>query len=112
MPQYMYADRIVSLVRLQPEAFVRLDDVERLILQLVRPDLVREADSAPLLVEIQQHAAPLGRHALHRRIELGTAITPRGVEDVARQASRVDADEDVLAIPEIPLDERDMCFPI
>src|SRR5438552_1765377 len=38
---------IIALVGLESQAFVGLDRIEALILQLVRADLVRQADPAP-----------------------------------------------------------------
>ena len=56
------------------KAFVGFDRVQPLILELVGADLVRQADAAPLLIEIQQDTPPLGSDASKRGIELRAAI--------------------------------------
>ena len=62
--QNLGADAVVALVGLEAEALVRLDRVEALVLQLVRANLVGQADAASFLVEIQQHASPFRGDAL------------------------------------------------
>src|SRR5947209_571778 len=47
--QNLRADSIITLVLLEPQLVIRLHGVEPLILQGVRPDLVRKADAPPLL---------------------------------------------------------------
>ena len=59
--QHLDAHAVVPLVGLEAEPLVGFDRVEPLVLQFVGADLVRQADAAALLVEIQQDAAPLCR---------------------------------------------------
>ena len=40
--------------------------------------------------------------------ELGAAVAAQGVEDVAGQALGVDADQDVLAVADLAVDEGDV----
>jgi len=56
--QNLDADSVVAQVRLEPEADVRLDRVVPFVLQRVRANLVREADAASLLIQIDDDAAP------------------------------------------------------
>src|SRR6185436_8897782 len=101
--QNLNANAVVALIRFEAEPLVCLDRVEPLVLKLVRANLVGEPDSAPLLVQVQQHPSPLGCNATHRRVELRTAIAARRVEDVARQAARVHAHEHTFTVAEIAL---------
>ena len=106
--QDLHADAVVALVGLEAEPLVGLDGVEPLVLQLVGADLVGQADAAPFLVQVQQHAAALLGDPLHRRVELRAAVAARRVEDVAGQAARVDAHQHVLAVADLALDQRDV----
>src|SRR3954468_11314817 len=108
----LHADPVVALVGLEPEALVGLDGVEALVLQLVGADLVGQADAAPLLVEVEEHAAAFGGDPCHRGVELRAAVAPRRVEDVPGQAPRVHAHHDVLAVAEIAVDKRDVRFAV
>src|SRR4051794_12145503 len=56
--QDLRTDAVVAQVRLEAETFIRLDRVRAFILQLVRLELVQQADAAPLLIEIYDDAAP------------------------------------------------------
>ena len=73
------------------------------ILKRVGPQLVEEPDPAPLLVQIDDDAAPLLRDAPHGGVELKAAIAPLGREDVAGQALRVHADHDVGPVGDVTL---------
>src|SRR5262249_3052766 len=108
LAQDLYADAVIALIRLEAEPLVRFDRVEAFVLQLVRADLVREADAASFLVEIQQNAAALRRDPLHRGVALRTAVAPDRVQTVARQARRVDAHEQILAVADLAAHERDV----
>ena len=66
---------------------------------------------APFLIQIQQHAAPFLRDALHRRLELRAAIAADRMQHVAGQALRVDADEHVLAVADVAADQRHVRLP-
>ena len=63
---------------------------------------------AALLRHVEEHAALLGGDALERELELLAAVAAERVEDVAGQALRVHADEDVLLAVHIALHEGDV----
>ena len=90
------ADPVLARVGLEAELEVRLDRVAALLLQLVRAQLVEQADPAALLREVEQDAAPLLLDPRERALELLAAVAAPRVEDVAGEALGVDADEDVL----------------
>ena len=72
---------------------VGLDRVLALVLELVGAHLVEEPDPAPLLPHVDEDAAPLGLDPLQGLVELEPAIAAARVEDVARQALGVHADQ-------------------
>src|SRR2546425_12096725 len=51
--QNLCTDPVITLVGLESQAFVGLDGIEPLILQLVRADFVRETDPTSFLIEIE-----------------------------------------------------------
>src|SRR5688572_14021545 len=58
---------------------------------MVGPQLVLEADAAPFLAHVEEHAPALGRDPLEREIELRAAVAERRAEQVAGQAFGMDA---------------------
>src|SRR5688572_11604186 len=101
-------DTVVAEIRLEAEPLVRLDGVRAFVLQLVRLELVEQADASPFLVEIDHDAAPLRLDHLHRRVELPAAVAAEGVEDVAREALRVHPHQHALTIGQVAVDQRHM----
>jgi hypothetical protein len=95
------------------EALVGLERIEPLILQAIGAQLVDEADPAPLLAQIEQHApaaarARLVRHGVERGIELGAAIAFEAAEDVAGEALRMEPHQRRTVAALLADDERDM----
>ena len=78
------------------------------LLQLVRLELVEQADAAALLRHVEQDAALLALDLRQRVLELLAAVAAQRVEDVAGQALGVDADEHVLGAVDVALHERDV----
>ncbi len=104
-------DPVLARVGLEAELEVRLDGVEPLLLELVRAQLVEQADAPALLGEVEQDALALCLDPGERALELLAAVAAPRVEDVPGQALRVDADEDVLLPLDVPLHERDVLLP-
>ena len=102
------ADAVVAQVRRKAELEVRVDRVEPLLLQLVRAQLVEEADPAALLGEVEQHAAALLLDLAQGVLELLAAVAALRVEHVARQALGVHAHEHVLVACNVALYHRDV----
>src|ERR671937_637781 len=96
--QDLDTDAVLALIRLEAELLVRLDGVEPLILERVRPELVHEADAATLLPQVEQHATAFLRDAVEGGVELVAAIAAERPERVASEALVVDAYEDRPAI--------------
>ena len=63
---------------------------------------------AALLRHVEEHAALLGGDAAQREVELLAAVAAKRVEDVAGQALRVHAHEDVLGAVDVAAHEREM----
>ena len=110
--QDLRADAVVAQVGRQAELEVGVDGVVALLLQLVGPELVQQADAAALLGEVEQHALPLLLDHRERRLELLAAVAAHRVEHIAREALRVDADEHVLGAVDVALDERDVVLAV
>src|SRR5688500_16612660 len=85
------ADPVLALVGAEAEPLVGLDRVVPALLQLVGAQLVDEADAAPLLEQVEQHAAPLLLDALEREVELHPTVAALRAEDVAGDALAVHA---------------------
>src|SRR5207249_2560341 len=77
-----------------------------LLLELVCPELVQQADAAPLLRHVQEDAASFGGYRGKRRLELLAAVAAQRMKDVAGEAFGVDAHEHVLA--DLAHDEREV----
>ena len=58
----------------EAEREVRIDGVEAGLLELVRLQLVEQADAAALLRHVEEHAARLGADQLQRGVELVAAV--------------------------------------
>ena len=100
------ADAVVAQVDRQAELEVGVDGVHALVLQVVGLELVQQADAAALLGQVEQHAGALALDHRQRRLELLAAVAAQRVEDVAGQALRVDAHEDVGRARDVALDQR------
>ena len=79
-------------------------------LERVGLDLVVDADAAPLLPHIDEHARASGLDAVERHVQLRAAVAAHAAEDVAREALAVDADEDRLGGVGFAKDEGDVLF--
>ena len=106
--QDLRADSVVPEVGLEPELLVRFDGVVSGILELIRLELVEQADAAALLVQVDDNTRAFARDHAHGGLELPAAVTAGGSEDVARQALGVHADEHVLFPRHLAVDERDV----
>ena len=98
----LVADPPLARIGREAELEVRLDRVEPLLLQLVRLQLVQQADAAALLRHVEEDAALLGGDPPQREVELLAAVAAQRVEDVARQTFGVHAHEHVLGAVDLP----------
>ena len=80
-------------VRGKTESFVGFDRVHALILQLIGAQLVHQADAAAFLRKIKQHTARRFRNFFERKFKLRAAIAAKGIEHVAREALRMNANQ-------------------
>ena len=81
---------------------VRLERVEAVVLEHVRPQLVREADASPLVSGgVHEDASTLGGDGAERLPQLHPAIAPERSERVARQAFRMEPHQDVFAVSDL-----------
>ena len=107
------SDAVLALVRCETELEVRLDRVAALVLQLVRPQLVGEADRSTLVpAHVQHDPPPFLADQLHRPGELRPAVASQGSEDVARQALGVHAGQHAAPLADLSHHESDVRAPV
>ena len=100
---------VVARVGRQTEVEVGVDRVATLVLQLVRLQLVQQADPPTLVpAQVEHHAAALLGDPAQRGLQLGAAVAAQRAEHVAGQALGVHPDQHVLAVAEVAVDERDV----
>src|SRR5689334_1020729 len=78
------ANAVIPQIGLEAKLLVGLHRVSAVILELVRLELVEEADAPPLLIQIHDDATPLDGDHLHRGVELPAAIAAQRMEHVSR----------------------------
>src|ERR1700694_4141073 len=78
------SDPVIAFVRGMTERFISLDRVEAGVLEVVRMQLVEEADTAALLVaDVEDYARAVGGDGFHRRVQLRAAVASQASEDIA-----------------------------
>src|SRR6185295_11505092 len=82
----------------EAELQVGLDGVVALVLELVRLELLDQADAAAFLPDVEEDAALLAGDEGERGFHLLAALAAERVEDVAREAFGVDPDGDGLVL--------------
>src|SRR6185503_9817629 len=82
----------------ETELQVGLDGVVALVLELVRLELLDQADAAAFLPDVEEDAALLAGDEGERGFHLLAALAAERVEDVAREAFGVDPDGDGLVL--------------
>ena len=102
------AAAVLALVGAEAQLLVGFDGIVALGLERVGPDLVREADTASLLIEVHENAAPFGRDPLEGGLQLLAAVTLRRVKDVPGQTARMQAYQDIAAVTELAVNGRNM----
>ena len=107
--QDLRAGAVVAGVGGQAEVEVGVDGVGSGVLELVGLQLVQQAD-APALVpaDVEHDAAPLLGDGGQRGLQLGAAVAAQRPEDVAGEALGVHADQHVLAVADLAVDEGDV----
>lgn len=89
--QNVTMDGKVPQIGLKAKLLVRFHGIRAVVLKLVGPDLVHQADTAPFFLLIDHHAPAFFGDPAKRHFELGPAIAAETVEHVAGQALRMDA---------------------
>ena len=85
-----------------------LHRVLSLILQLIRPQLVKKPDAAPLLEEIEQDTFPFVGDLPHGSVELGSTVATSGRENVACKTLRVNPNKRRFLGADLSHDESHM----
>src|SRR5208337_3089033 len=106
--QNLRADPIVAQVLIESEMQVRFDRVHPVVLQRVGANLVPQPDSAPLLVEINHHAAVRRHDSFERLLQLLTTVASRRRKDVASETLRMQPHQRGASAADLALDQRQM----
>ena len=70
--------------------------------------LVGQADAAPFLPHVDDHAAAVRDNPLHRRVQLLAAVAPQRMEDVARQALAMNTRQNIFLTRDFAIHQRQM----
>ena len=99
----------VAAVGAVAEIEVGFDGVAALVLELVGAEFVHEADSAALLHFVEEDAGAGVGDGAEGEFELLAAVAAERMEDVAREALRVDADDGRSSV-DVAHDQGDCAF--
>ena len=94
--QHSRGDTVVALIVIKAERCIGIDRVEPALLHLIGAHLVGQAEPAALLRQIENDAAAYIVDAREREFKLIAAIAPPRAEDVAGEASGMQAHGDRL----------------
>ena len=106
------ADVVLPLVPGKAQGQVGVQGVHALLLELIGPELVDEADAPALLAHVEEHAPPLPLDLPHGGGKLLAAVAAQGAEGVAGEALGVDPAEHVLTVPQVPLHQGHMVLAV
>jgi len=109
-PQRGCGTLVTPKIRGKTKSAVRVDRVEAVILQVVRRDLVDDADAPSLLGEVQEDALRRPADSLQCGVQLLAAVAPLRAEYIAGHAFGMQAHEDVLLPRDPSYHEGDVLF--
>src|SRR5215470_1426619 len=98
-------DTVVAQVGLEAQGLIGFHGVLAVVLDLVGPQLVDEADPTSLLAHVHEDAAAFTLDDRERLVELRAAVAPARAEHVTGEALRVHAYENGLVGAHVALDE-------
>src|SRR5207248_11444333 len=87
------AESVIAEIGRETELRIGLDGIESFLLQFVSVNFCREADAAPFLPHIKEHAISFRGDLAERGVKLVPAIASSRTEDVAGQTFAVHAHE-------------------
>ena len=85
-PQHHRGRAVGALVRLEAEVLVGVDRVEAAVLELVGAQLVDQADAAPFVRQVEEHAVAGGAHHGERFLQLRAAVAAQRAQQIAGEA--------------------------
>src|SRR5580704_11488404 len=106
--QDLRPDSVVAQILLEAELKVGLDRIHPLILQRVGFDLVTQADSAALLMQVNDYARLGSENLMDRLIELLAAVASLRAENVAGQAFRMQPHQGGTSAAYVAADQREV----
>ncbi|SVB16436.1 uncharacterized protein METZ01_LOCUS169290, partial [marine metagenome] len=84
--KHIPANRVITQVCIKSQFLIGLDSISSSILELISPNLINKANTAPFLTKVQQNPCTLLRDLLQGTVELGTTVAPHAEQAVAGQA--------------------------
>ena len=111
--EHTRGNAVVALVIVKAESRVGIEGIEAVILQLIGPHLVGEAEATALLSQIQDNAAAKLFKLGEREPKLIAAVASPGAEHIPGQAGRVEPDRNGLCEVRLADDDGDLiCCPL
>jgi hypothetical protein len=83
----------MAQVGFEAQPLVGFHRVRSAILQFVSAKFVQQADTAALLVFVDQHAAAFFGDEIQRKLQLRAAIAPQAMKNIPRQALRMNSNQ-------------------
>src|SRR5690348_5412843 len=106
--QNLSADPVVAQILLESELQIGLNRVEALVLQRVSLDLVRQPDTTPFLMQVDDYASLGSQDPFDGFGQLLAAIAALGAENVAGKALRMQPHQRRATAANIALDQGQM----
>ena len=103
---------VAAHVAVEAEVEVGLEGVEAVVLQLVGPDLLGDADAAAFLAHVEDQAEVIGGDAVEGELELVAAVAAQRAEHVAGEALGVHAGRDFAGARDRAADNGDVVEPL
>src|SRR5205814_5436888 len=99
----------VASVGRKAEVTVRVDRVEPQVLELVRAQLVQDADPSALVSDRVEHdPSPFRGHASQSEAQLGAAVASQRPQDVSGEALRMQTDQESVSRADLPTDDGEV----
>ena len=106
--QYLGTDAIFPQIGGESEFFVGFDGIAPLLLKFVCVQFIFQSDPPSFLPHIDQNAAAFGGDHFHCGMELISAITAGGAENITGQTFTVDPHQNGIFVPDITADQSKM----
>src|SRR5215467_2372351 len=110
-PEHVGGNVVGPEIVREAQLAVRLVGVQPAGLERISLDLVSEADAAPFLAKVEDHAAPARHDQVQCAVQLLTAVTLETAQHLAGQALGVNADRNALLSEHLAHHHRHVLLP-